>query len=116
MELGFFDQQWREAGGNPGDSDAPLRPLGWNELCARLAASQDFRELMTGDASALAARRVGSFHRPAARMLAAVPRGGHVVNLNSSANGKAAGATRGTADAAASSPVAIAPVEPSFFE
>lgn len=116
MEMGFFDHQWRDAGGNPGDSDAPLRPLGWNELCARLAASQDYRGLLTGDASALAVRRAGSFHRPAARMLAAVPRGGHDINLNSSANGKAEGVTRATVDAAASSPTAVVPLGPSFFE
>ena len=116
MEMSFFDHQWRDSAGNPADSDVPLRPLGWNELCARLAASQDFRELIAGDGAALDARRVGSFHRPAARMLAGAPRGGHDVNLNSSANGKAEGVTRGAADAVASSPTAVVPLGPSFFE
>lgn len=58
------------------DDSAPgLRPLGWSELCARLAAAQDLRRigapgwLIAGDVASHADGRWGSFHHPSARML-----------------------------------------------
>jgi len=57
------------------DSAPGLRPLGWSELCARLAAAQDLRRTglpgvgAFGDTVDRANARWGSFHHPAAMML-----------------------------------------------
>lgn len=52
------------------DSAQELRPLGWSELCARLAAAQDLRRIgPSGQPAAEAPARWGSFHHPAALML-----------------------------------------------
>ena len=93
-----------------GDAALGLRPLSWDGLCARIAAAQDLRRTLsaicmgsaigTGPAalpSGHAAPASGSFHRQAAMFIASgipgVPPqtgvGEHIVNPNSSANGKA---------------------------
>lgn len=120
MDMGFADQHWLDVAGFTRESDAPLRPVGWTELCARLAAGQDFRAVLAGDAEALGARRVASFHRSAAEMLAGASFGGEVVNLNPSVNGKAAGDITGHAEAAhpgfRRKSTSSAPAGPSLFE
>lgn len=115
MEMGFDDSLPVE----PGETAGRLRPLGWRELCARLAAAQDLRrEGLSGPGAAglptvdgLATEgsregREGSFHHPAALLLL----GGLAqpvstsdgrkyqerVNPPSSVNGKYAGGTYGT--------------------
>lgn len=71
MDMQFNDS--RTFGTN--DSAQELRPLGWSELCARLAAAQDLRRSggpgigMEVGPVADANGRWGSFHHPAALML-----------------------------------------------
>ncbi|WP_408589260.1 hypothetical protein [Novosphingobium sp.] len=76
MEMGFDDSQPVEAAETAGR----LRPLGWRELCARLAAAQDLRRegLFAADATLAGAPgrtsvqtfgTGGSFHHPAAMLL-----------------------------------------------
>jgi len=112
MDMGFDDSH----PGETGDAAGRLRPLGWRELCARLAAAQDLRREVsilsgllgrTGERSKTGG---GSFHHPAAMLLqgGALPEAGlelgtHQnyqaegrVNPSSSTNGKHAGGTNGT--------------------
>lgn len=64
MELGFNDQFGVESG----EERLGLRPLGWSELCARVAAAQDLRrEVLSAGTGADGSG--ASFHRPAARLL-----------------------------------------------
>ena len=44
MEMGFTDSRPLA----PGDSSHGLRPLGWSELCARLVAAHDTRQVFGG--------------------------------------------------------------------
>jgi hypothetical protein len=108
MEMGFTDSRLLE----PGDSPPGLRPLGWSELCARLVAAHDTRQVLalgTVDVLAEVARRqvasnrvrsaagneVGggcSFHNSAASLLQTLEVETKVpVNPASSANGNDAG-------------------------
>jgi len=95
MDMGFIDSPAPE----PGDSVQGLKPLGWRELCARLAAAQDLRRILTEGSALPQISGEASFHRPAARLLirsVRVERNGSspinpeaVVNPIPSANGKA---------------------------
>jgi hypothetical protein len=114
MDMGFTDPRQHEEALDQPDSDAPLRPLGWTDLCARLAAGQDFRRFGGLAEMSSADRSVASFHRSTARWLAAPGESGNIVNPMSSTNGKAAGETVSLASVAACRTVAPVPVEPSF--
>ena len=90
------------------DVEAALRPLGWNELCARLVAAQDYRRsmkaaLIAGPAvpnafpgvsatdawpDAASASSPGSFHGGTARMLDHFDKGKRDINSTSSTYGK----------------------------
>ena len=87
-----------------GDAALGLRPLTWDGLCVRIAAAQDLRRALSAAGTRLGASASGnanpasgSFHRQAAMFIASgipgVPPhkgvGEHIVNPNSSANGKA---------------------------
>lgn len=65
MEMGFHDCRPPEAG----ESTQELRPLGWRELCARLAAAQDLRRILSDGDDRPHAQGAASFHLPAARLL-----------------------------------------------
>ncbi|MCW1382343.1 hypothetical protein OLX02_05865 [Novosphingobium sp. KCTC 2891] len=69
MDMGFTDL-W---GIDLDEARRDLRPLGWSELCARLAAAQDLRRAVSAQrlAAAPGGGRGASFHRSAARLLQA---------------------------------------------
>lgn len=124
MDMGISNQHWPDIAGLARESDAPLRPVGWSDLCARLAAGQDLRGALAGlpvsSAMKAAERHVASFHRSAAEMLAEGLDGGDVVNLNPSVNCKA---TRDIRDPAEANPSTVSPdtsaaasASPRFFE
>lgn len=93
MELGFSKDFWPRSQPGAGPTDA-LRPLVWDELCAKLSALQHLRraatrgELGGGSVSHGTESPSGHFHGPAARAIAGkdLPLD---VNLNPLANGKA---------------------------
>lgn len=67
MDLGFTDV-W----GGETEERRGLRPLGWGELCARLAAAQDLRRAVRMEGAAPPpgpVTGIASFHRSAAQML-----------------------------------------------
>lgn len=117
MEMGFIDPNWHESGGAVVATPEGLRPLGWRELCARLAAVRDFRDAVAAEPGAgspccTTDRSGASFHRSAAMLLADPGHGGHIVNPMSSANGKGGGGKRRFAPVDASTgPDAPVPVE-----
>ncbi|WP_338467353.1 hypothetical protein RXV95_01990 [Novosphingobium sp. ZN18A2] len=88
-----------------GESQHELRALGWAELCARIGAAQDLRDVMRQGDAAVALE--GSFHRPAARALARIRTTGgegfetgfeereSVINPIPSAHGKDGSGTHG---------------------
>lgn len=53
-----------------------LRPLGWQELVARLGAARDFRRVMQAESGA----RGGSFDHASARLLTAFEQGQRGIN------------------------------------
>ena len=116
MDMGFTDPATPADALGAGGSDTPLRSLGWSELCARLAAGQDFRRFGALDILAAPVRPVASFHRSTAQWLSSPGDGGNIVNPNSSANGKAAGETTSLASVAASKAGQAVPREPSILE
>lgn len=116
MDMGFTDPARAAYPTGTSDSDAPLRPFGWSELCARLAAGQDFRRFGAAEPAGAPVRPVASFHRSTAQWLAGPGESGNIVNPMSSANGKAAGETMSFASVTAFEAVSAVPVEPSFFE
>jgi len=65
MDMGFIDSRTPEAG----DSVQELKPLGWRELCARLAAVQDLRRVLVEGSALPPVSGEASFYRPAARLL-----------------------------------------------
>ena len=94
MELGFNDQFGVESG----EEQRGLRPLGWSELCARVAAAQDLRREIL-NAGTCVDGGGASFHRPAARLLQDIVHSTEngtyedPVNLYLSGIGKGGGAT-----------------------
>lgn len=79
----------------PADSGPGLRPFGWTDLCARLAAAQDTRRVLAlsasaaGEGGAQPDEAAGAFHRSAAALLLhAGTNAEAAVNPNPSANGK----------------------------
>lgn len=102
MDLGFSDSR----GFAPSDSAGGLRPLGWGELCARLAAAQDLRRAGLAVATAATEQAsTASFHQASAILLRgeAGPRQveqaeGHV-NPIVSANGNHGHGTTGCSEA-----------------
>lgn len=116
MDMGFTDPARAACATGAVDSDAPLRSFGWSELCARLAAGQDFRRFGVAAPAGAPVRPVASFHRSTAQWLAGPGEGGNIVNPMSSANGKAGGETMSFASVTTFEAVSTVPVEPSFFE
>lgn len=99
MEMGFNDLRPADTG----DSGQELRPLGWRELCARLAAAQDLRRILVEHPDQSQPAGGASFHQSAARLLVSRAMNGirperkiageTVVNPTSLANGKAPAGT-----------------------
>jgi hypothetical protein len=105
MDMSFNDPGgFATVGFASGDGAIGLRPLTWHGLCARISAAQDLRRALSAVGTSLgvsapgsAVPASGSFHRQAAAFIASgipgVPPhmgvGEHIVNPNSSANGKA---------------------------
>lgn len=72
MDMGISDIQWQEAmRRDAADDKGCIRPLDWRALCARLAAAQDLRDAIIESQGQSADSYPASFHRPAARLLAA---------------------------------------------
>lgn len=104
-----MDMSFNDPGGfATGDASLGLRPLTWDGLCARIAAAQDLRRALTAwpglsetghrvIATGDAVKAGGSFHRQTATFIASgivgvspqMGAGEHLVNPNSSVNGKA---------------------------
>lgn len=100
MDMSFYDP----GGFATGEGAIGLRPLTWHGLCTRISAAQDLRRALSAVGASFGANAPGSsvpasgsFHRQAAAFIASgipgVPphrgSGEHIVNPNSSANGKA---------------------------
>jgi hypothetical protein len=104
-----MDMSFNDPGGfATGDAALGLRPLTWDGLCARIAAAQELRRALTSwsglaetghrvAATGDAVNASGSFHRQTATFIASgiagvspqIEAGEHLVNPNSSVNGKA---------------------------
>lgn len=109
MEMSFTDSRPLV----PGDSSQGLRPLGWSELCARLVAVHDTRDILAGPLSGFGvgpddgtsgpqASNGSSFHSSAAALLQALEtETDAAVNLAFSANGNGVSGTEVAAPNAA---------------
>jgi len=70
------------------DAQGIPRPLGWDELCARLVAAQDLRRLHAMPGTAQTTSTGGSFHPLAATLLWQGETAQAFVNPTSSSSGK----------------------------
>lgn len=93
MDMSLNDHAAFFGGDTVSTAGSGLRPLSWHGLCARIAATQDLRRSMCAEGEDGLAEEGGSFHRLTAAFIASNVWGNppheRVVNLKSSANGKA---------------------------